>query len=282
MNLKNSREVQSNLVPLYLKNKRLGKVHSKFKNGINIQFEDILIYISHTESALSAYGINIEKNKLQDIIENLDIKDIVIFKEGKFTFYSTYKNITLNLEEIELVDLRIPGIQVNQAEIENTILYGILKDYDFKNNIGLNLDNISNYYVNLLVNSDKKNTKLNEEIIHFFSGRGKGLTPSGDDILIGFTTAILAFNEDQIYETWIKDIYLLISEKITTEISVSYIRALTKGYLSYSFIELIYSMNFKEEKYVYEVINKIKNFGHTSGIDTLFGFFLGLKFLSNK
>ncbi len=282
MNLKNSREVQSNLVPLYLKNKRLGKVHSKFKSGLNIQFEDILIYISHTESALSAYGINIDKDKLQEIMEMVDIKDVVIFKECKLIFYSTYKNITLNLENIELIDLRIPVIQINKREIRNTILYSILKEYDFKNNIGLKIDDKINYYIDLLVKSDKENSKLNEEIIKFFSGRGKGLTPSGDDILIGFTTSILSFNEENIFGNWIKDISLLINKKVTTEISVSYIRALIEGYLSYNFIELIYSMNFKESNYVYGIIEKIKKFGHTSGNDTLFGFFLGLKFLSNN
>lgn len=282
MNFKNSREVQSNLVPLYLKNKRLGKVHSKFQNGLNIQFDDKLIYISHTESPLSAYGINIDKNKLQEIIKMVDIKDIVVFKEGKFIFYSTYKNITLNLENIELIDLRIPKIQISKKEIKNTNLYNILKEYDFEKNIGLNLDDRNNYYIDLLVESDKKNLNLNQEIIKFFSGRGKGLTPSGDDILIGFTTALLSFTEENIYHEWIKDIILLINKKVTTEISVAYIRSLIEGYLNYNFIELIYSINFKENKYVYEVIEKIKNFGHTSGSDTLFGFFLGLKFLSNN
>lgn len=282
MNFKNSREVQSNLVPLYLKNKRLGKVHSKFQNGLNIQFDDKLIYISHTESPLSAYGINIDKNKLQEIIKMVDIKDIVVFKEGKFIFYSAYKNITLNLENIELIDLRIPKIQISKKEIKNTNLYNILKEYDFEKNIGLNLDDRNNYYIDLLVESDKKNLNLNQEIIKFFSGRGKGLTPSGDDILIGFTTALLSFTEENIYHEWIKDIILLINKKVTTEISVAYIRSLIEGYLNYNFIELIYSINFKENKYVYEVIEKIKNFGHTSGSDTLFGFFLGLKFLSNN
>ncbi|WP_066893553.1 DUF2877 domain-containing protein [Clostridium nigeriense] len=279
MNLKNSREVQSNLVPLYLKNKRLGKVHSKFKNGLNIQFEDELIYISHIQSPLSAHGINIFRDKLQKIMENVNIGDIVIFKENKLVFYSTYNNIVISLEEIDKVDLRIPGIQINRREIKNTVLYGVLRDYDFKNNIGLELDDKSYRYINLLIESDKRNSKLNNEIIKFFAGRGKGLTPSGDDILTGFTIALLAFNEENCFSNWIKDIRFIVDEKLTTEISIAYLKALTKGYLSYNFIELIYSINFKEKKIIYEGIDKIKKIGHTSGNDTLFGFYLGLEFL---
>ncbi|WP_315118199.1 DUF2877 domain-containing protein [uncultured Clostridium sp.] len=279
MYLNKSREVESNLLPLYLKNKRLGKVHSKFKSGINIQFEDVLVYISYVGAPLSAFGINVEKEKLLKIINSVSIDDTVVFKDNKLIFYSIYENTIVSLKNITKLNLKLPRIKCDKKQITTNALYNFLEEYEFENLIGIDLDDKTYEYVDLLLNSDKTNPDINKKIIKFFIGRGKGLTPSGDDILIGFTMALMTFDNNGDLNNWIKDINIMMNENLTTIISVSYLKALTKGYLSEHFIELIKSMDCKENKIIYETVKKVQTFGHTSGNDTLFGFFLGLKFL---
>ncbi len=277
-----SREVQSNLVPLLLENKRVGRVHSKFKNGINIQFEKTLVFISYVGSQLTAFGLNIEKNKVKKIINNVRIDDIVIFKENKLTFYNIYEIITINLKEVLSVNLKIPKINCEKKNIKSVILYNFLEICELEKFIGMDLDNKAYKYIHLLKNSDKNNSDLNKEIISYFIGRGKGLTPSGDDILIGFTLTLLAFDENDYKDNWIKDIENLIDSNLTTDISVAYFKSLCNGYSSQQFIELINAIDFKDEENIYKIIKNISNFGHTSGRDTLYGFYLGLNFLINK
>jgi len=278
----NSKEVESSLLPLCLKNKKLGKIHSKFKNGFNIQFENELVYISYVGSPLSAFGINIRKDKFIKILEEIKIDDNVTYKNNNLIIYTLNEIIYLNLEQIENMDLKIPKIKCTIENIEDTYLYKILDKYKFEDYIGIDLGIKTKTNVELLITKDKNNNFYNSKIINFFVGRGKGLTPSGDDILTGFTMGLMIFNNNELFDKWIKDINLIVTKDKTTLVSVAYLTSLTKGYVSENFLELILSIDKNSEKLVCEILDKIKSYGHTSGYDTLFGFYLSLKYLINN
>jgi hypothetical protein len=274
-----NREAKSNLLPLYLKNHVIGKVHSKFKSGLNIQFNDSLIYISSIGTPLSSFGLNIDEVKLQQILNSARVDDIVVNKRGSLFFYCIDKLISIDYRNIEVIDLSFPKINSTIDEIANTILYNYLAKIKFEDYIGIDLDQVTCKYIDLLLSFDKSDSNKNLEIINFFSGRGKGLTPSGDDILIGFSMALMMFVKS---DSWIKSLESVITLNTTTMISVAYLRALLDGYASEHFIQLVRLIDSKNINIIEETIKKVQSFGHTSGNDTLFGFFLGLKYLINQ
>ncbi|WML37128.1 DUF2877 domain-containing protein [Clostridium sp. OS1-26] len=274
-----NREAQSNLLPLYLKNHSVGEVHSKFNSGLNVQFDNSLIYIGSIGKPLSAFGLNIKEEKLKQILNSVSTHDIVVNKDNKLFFYSIYEIISIDYKEIEKVNLKLPQIRCKLSEIPNTKLYSYLKKIEFGTLIGIELEDKTCKYVDLLMNSDKWDLNTNLEIMNFFSGRGKGLTPSGDDILIGFTLALMMF--DKIYN-WLEALGSVITINTTTMISVSYLKALIDGYTSEYFIELIKLIDEENIDVIEKIIKRIQSFGHTSGNDTLFGFFLGLKSLTKE
>jgi len=279
MKTNKNRGVKSNLLPLYLKNKRIGKIHSKFNKGLNVQFEDSLIYISSVEMPLAAFGLNIDEDKLRQILYSTKINDVVVNKDGKLVFYSTNEIINVDYKAIEEVNLKLPQIKCNPRDISNTKLYNYLVNIEFQKYIGIELNEITCKYIKLLLDSHKSDLDINYEIINFFSGRGKGLTPSGDDILTGFTLALMSFDNFNKFDTWIRSLKFGINKNRTTMISVAYIKALLEGYLSQNFIELVKLIDEEDRDVIERTIKKVQSFGHTSGNDTLFGFFLGLKFL---
>lgn len=279
MAYKNSKEVKSNLLPLYFKNRKLGKIQSKFKNGFNIQFENELVYISYVGTPLSAFGINITKDKFLRILEEIKIDDNVTYKNNNLIIYTLNEIIYLNLEEIENIDLKIPKINSSIEDIKDTCLYKVLDRYTFEDYIGLDLGVETKDKIKLLETKDKDDSFYNSKIMNFFVGRGKGLTPSGDDILTGFTMGLMAFNNNGIFNKWIEEINLIVTKEKTTLVSVSYLRSLTRGYISENFLNLINSIDNNNEKTVSEILEKVKSYGHTSGYDTLFGFYLSLKYL---
>lgn len=279
MQTNKNRGVKSNLLPLYLKNKRIGKIHSKFNKGLNVQFEDSLIYISSVGMPLSAFGLNIDEDKLRQILYSTKINDVVVNKGGELVFYSTNEIINVDYKAIEEVNLKLPQIKCNPGDVSNTKLYNYLVNIDFQKYIGIELNEITCKYIKLLLDSHKSDSDINYEIIKFFSGRGKGLTPSGDDILTGFTLALMSFDNFNKFDTWIRSLKFGINKNRTTMISVAYIKALLEGYLSQNFIELVKLIDEEDRDVIERTIKKVQSFGHTSGNDTLFGFFLGLKFL---
>ena len=279
MKINKGREAKSNLLPLYIKKHSVGKVHSKFKNGLNVQFGDYLIYISSIDAPLSAFGLNIKEEVLRKLLNSVNIQDIVVSKGDKLLFYSTYEIITVDYTNIEEIDLKLPKINCSIDEIANTKLYSYLKKVNFKEVIGIELNDVTYKYLDLLLSSDKEDFMINSMIIRYFTGRGKGLTPSGDDILTGFTLALMTFGR---FYNWTRAIRSEVTTKATTMISTAYLNALLEGYASENFMQLITLIDENDVDIIEKVIKKVQSYGHTSGNDTLFGFFLGLKFLINK
>ncbi len=279
MKTSKNREAKSDLVPLYLKNHSIGKVHSKFNSGLNVQFGDSLIFISSIHYPLSAFGLNIEEEKLKQVLNSARIGDVVVNKEGRLILYTINEIIKIDYKNIENVDLKLPKICCSISHIPQTKLYNHLERIQFEQFIGIELDETTRSYINMLLNSDRSDANINSEIIKFFSGRGKGLTPSGDDILTGYTLALMLFGW---FDNWIAALKLGITKDTTTMISVAYLRALLEGYASEYFIQLARLVNQKDANVIDEAIKKIQTFGHTSGNDTLFGFYIGLRFLLNQ
>lgn len=269
----------SNLLPLYLKKLGLGKVHSKFNNGLNIQIHDSLIYIGRLGTPLAAFGLNIADEKLKHLLNSVRIGDLVVNKGDKLIFYSGYGAITICYKDLEEIDLKVPELKCSVKEIAHSRLYKYLETIEFEKYIGIDLDEKTGKYLELLLHSDKADRNVNSMIISFFAGRGKGLTPSGDDILIGFTLALMLFGQ---FNIWKKVLAMEVTGDKTTLVSVAYLSALLAGYASEYFIRLAKLIDDAKREAIEKTINEVRSFGHTSGNDTLFGFFLGLKFLINQ
>ncbi|MBP2625387.1 MAG: hypothetical protein H6Q68_98 [Firmicutes bacterium] len=277
--LKQNRGAKSNLLPLYLKNHSVGRVHSKFNKGLNVQVDDALIYIGCSGTPLSVFGLTIEEEKLKEILNSARINDIVVNKDDKLIFYSIDGTITIYYKKLKVLDLKLPKIKCSINEILDTRLYQYLETIEFEKVIGINLDEETSKHLDLLLHSDKSDVNVNGMIINFFVGRGKGLTPSGDDILIGFTLALMMFGK---FNIWQKDLEAGVTRDRTTMISVAYLSALLRGYASEYFIRLVKLIDDAEMDAIEKTITEVRSFGHTSGNDTLFGFLLGLKFLANQ
>lgn len=277
--LTNTREAKSNLLPLLLKKRSVGEVHSKFNSGLNILMDDALIYVGRVGTPLAAFGLTIEEEKLSQLLSSVRTGDLVVNKGDKLIFYSGYGTINLYYQELEEIDLRLPEIKCSVEEIPYSLLYQYLEKIEFEKFIGIELDEKTGKYVELLAYADKEERNVNSMIISFFAGRGKGLTPSGDDMLIGFTLALMLFGQ---FNTWKNQLAMEVTGDKTTLISVAYLSALLAGYASEYFIRLVKLMDDTEMGAIENTIHEVRSFGHTSGNDTLFGFFLGLKFLINQ
>lgn len=269
------RGVKSNLLPLYLKNVSVGNVHSKFNNGLNIQIGENLIYIGRFGAPLTAFGLNIDEEKLKHLLGSVRIGDLVVNKKDKLIVYGC-EIITIYYSALEGMDLKLPEIKSRVQAIVDNPLYQYLNTIAFEQCLGIDVDEKTGKYVELLLNSDKTDEQVNADIIRFFVGRGKGLTPSGDDLLLGFTLALMLFGQ---FPAWKKVLVVEINSDKTTMISVAYVKALLAGYVSEHFIRLVKLIDGAEMDAVEKTIKEIRSFGHTSGNDTLFGFFLGLKYL---
>lgn len=108
-------------------------------------------------------------------------------------------------------------------------------------------------------------------------GRGSGLTPSGDDWLSGF---LLYHARTKSKSTFIHDLGIALTVmafESTTKISANRIEAACQGWSEELFLEIIDSLLVTETEISDKKIERLINFGHSSGVDTCAGIWAAVK-----
>ncbi|GEN55602.1 hypothetical protein GCM10012290_00730 [Halolactibacillus alkaliphilus] len=270
--------ISSLLLPLIHKIE-IGQVHSLFKRGINIEFDDTHLFLSATTKPLSAFGINIAPNKLEDIKRYVKVGDLVVKKQHALVIYSESDIVAIHYDDLSVLDLSFPVVTCQKNAIQETMLYRVLEQSNLTEHIGLVMDDTTVEKIKQLTHLPKKDKHAQHALIDYFLGRGIGLTPSGDDLLMGYTMAVMAFSASS---DWLGSLAYKVSENKTTYISIAYFHALLHDHLSENFVALVKLLDENNREMIDRVIKTIQNYGHTSGYDTLYGFWLGLTMVSKS
>ncbi len=105
-------------------------------------------------------------------------------------------------------------------------------------------------------------------------GAGKGLTPAGDDLLVGFLSA-LYFADSQLLQS-LPAFLLSDFEDRTTFVSSLALRAALQGSFSWHIINLYRNLKDGTGEDLLSALEKLNSVGSTSGLDMLAGIFFGL------
>jgi hypothetical protein len=112
-----------------------------------------------------------------------------------------------------------------------------------------------------------------------FIGLGPGVTPSGDDILIGYLAGLwstAAQNQQRL--DFLSNFGGLLSTltKETNEISRTYLHYAIKGEFSSSTIALVSAISDGEEQNILSAAKEAMRVGHSSGMDSVSGLLIGM------
>lgn len=252
------------------------QVHSIFHSGINIQGKDGLVFIGEDKNGRLPFGIHLEEKDIKKLI-NIDNKTIFKFNKDLKTLETSRYIISFN--KAEIYSSKLPKNKESIGLEELRFLFHIIKEMDLLTGLDMTieeilLDNKGLVYKlkNSIVSKDEEEIK---QVLQTIIGRGKGLTPSGDDLLIGLL--------------WINEIHTILSKEflnsleglifqggLTTDVSINYYKSAFLGDYSSNLINLSHELiNFNKGK-IKSRLEDIVQYGHTSGIDLLSGIALGL------
>ena len=263
----------------FTSNRKMGRIHSIFKTSFNIVLDDKILNFSTKGMPVSPHGCILDKDKIDQILESGKTGDIVRVENNVVTFYTRKIIFKVDFSEIEEIDLTVPVILLPLEEIGQTVLFKQLEKIAFENHIGLKQDKTAQKCLEILRNVHDRTSEEIRQTIKYLIGRGAGLTPSGDDVLLGFTMIRRAFDAEDYFEKLLKERTL---ESNTTAISMAYYESLFAGYINSLFVGLISSIEKENINTIQSIIELVARYGHTSGYDTLFGVFLGLQSLLNE
>ena len=251
---------------------RNARVHSVFENSFNIEGGGQLINVTNFPEYLSSFGISLPDDIFQQIFPYVQQGNIVKIRENQFTFYSHKGVVTLSLEDADIVTLNISTITLENQKLQP--LQDILKSKRLELLIGLEMNDQAKYIFSLMTSS-KISIEQWQEVITYLIGRGKGLTPSGDDIITTYLS-VLRVRGDSRAE--VLSSVLAHSPLATTDISKAYILGAIQGYVN-SFVFQLFSDLATEQiqAQIQKSVDKLMYIGHSSGKDMCFGLLLGLQ-----
>ncbi len=240
----------------------LGSVSSIFAHSLNVCFGELLVHVGSEDKQLSCLGLSLAPHVIAQILKVVSVRDVVRLKDGILSFYTSSEVVHINIADFEVIPTDIPRC-VREENVH--LAYEMLEKVTPSLVVGLDQDE---EFIRRLEELKTLDTNAMHDALKFFIGRGLGLTPSGDDILLGFGIILVAMQEDQDFKR------LLATSLIhTTDVSRAYLQALIDGHcnqIARRFIELLGQVHPDVTEIETTLLN-LSEYGHTSGADTLLG-----------
>ncbi len=249
---------RSNLI----QEEHLGFVSSIFAHSLNVCFGELLVHVGSRDKQLSCLGFSLDPHVLAQILKVVSVRDVVRLKDGILSFYTSEGVKRIDLRLLEVIPTDIPRfLREKNVYIADRLLDEMIPSLT----LGLDQDE---EFIRQLENLKTLDDNTMHDALKFFIGRGLGLTPSGDDILLGFGIVLVACNKDRDFKR------LLATSLIhTTDVSRAYLQAFIDGHcnvVARHLISLLGDEKTKPEDIQKTLLN-LSDYGHTSGADTLLG-----------
>lgn len=254
----------------------INKVHSIFHSGINIEAKDGLVFIGEDKNGRLPFGIHLHEKDIKNLI-NIDNKTIFKFNKNLKTLETSKYVIDLN--KSELYTSKLPKDKESIGLEELNYLFQTIREMQLVTGLDMTIEEILSDNKGLIYKLKNSIASKDEEeirqVLRTIIGRGKGLTPSGDDLLIG----LLWINE--IVEILSKEFlnsleWLIFQGGLTTDVSINYYKSAFLGDYSSNLIDLSCELISFNKGKIKGILEDIVKYGHTSGIDLLSGIALGL------
>lgn len=247
-------------------------LHSTYQRTFNLTNEnkDALILVAPMNYPCLPGGIYLPRDLFKEVFAEIEQLKKVTLHENQLVFFWEQKTVTLQLQAIFDSKLK------EKATVLTSECLFLQKIQDSPQITGFDQP-LSAFAkaetlpfkaeIEGLFSSE---IKEKEKSLNYFVGRGRGLTPSGDDFLLGWL-----FVQQLLGETKKNDI--LLKEKAespyyTTDVSRHYLRQAANHHYSEALLQLgKYLVEPTNETTMAQGIAEILEHGHTSGADSLAG-----------
>lgn len=260
-----------------LRDKEEYAVHSCFQSGFNIKVNEFLCFIGNRQNTKLPYGILLEEQPIPSLLE--------LLYDKKISFVWNKESLQFETDDI-IVELRKANyfssfIKQQTHRLSRGYLNLLMDNIDLslKTGFGISLSQLmkeeSVRRESLYSSFESREKDCIRSALLKWIGYGIGLTPSGDDFLVGilFSNTICPILNQEFFEQ-LKE--LVKEEKYTTDISTHYYLSAFENCYNDALIEMYDALLTFNRTLVRISIDKILQFGHTSGCDMIAGILMGL------
>lgn len=261
-------------------------IHSRFETSINLKINTKIVNLSCNENILPPYGIVLRQMDFHKILDKVGAGILPCIHENNICF-EDLKIALKNTKEIYYSSLDKHENNLNQSGEIWRYLLDILIDSKKQNGFDLSNDFLINptddsleieKKIEELVSFFKKNS--DESIIKYFLGRGRGLTPSGDDFIVGIMSVFSCYKVFMEPMEKLSNFINKFGNEYTNDISLSFLESASQGLFSRNILNIL--SNIENEKKVKIDIDNLLYYGETSGVDLLLGIIFAYKIMDRS
>jgi hypothetical protein len=264
------KDVVSSSLPLARSRKTVGQIHSLFTRSYNIAFGRDLVNVASTGMECSSYGLKLSTETVKLQIKSLNVGDPAIWEGSRLQLFSSHSDvIKIDLGELTVLDLKLRSIEPTIERISAAARS--LESAVSLEETGLLWDEKTILVLWSLCQPDLSE-KTFKSAFDYLIGRGRGLTPSGDDVLFGYLMVQKLFG----IPLRLKKLSLNQHQVKTTLISENYLRLLWRGYVSEYFQNYCQAVIVPDHASLSRRVERIRGVGATSGNDMLLGMSLAI------
>lgn len=283
-----------------IKNNSVGTIHSSYRNTINLTIDQYLLSIHPNsiiktpmslrmkDDGIDLEGLNFKKEDKVKIYPNkLLVGDYIFNMEKSKIWDPSLNNISINFSDDYRECYKIINKTFRIDEKEN-IFKDIVISFIDKEDISISKDNyIQSKLYNVLkefILEIEEDTKKASKTILKLLGLGEGLTPAGDDFIMGLMSVFTVFKNDiSFIDKLLKEIKKELKHyrDKTTFLSSELFYYVLKDNYSSIFLDIYKSIKNKNLKNLCQNLIKLTEMGNSSGDDTLSGIVFGLDIIKS-
>lgn len=282
-------------IPLLLSKNNAGGVHSVFNNGLNIRMGSHLFFIGTTKNGRLPFGIHLEQDAINQIISFVSPQQAVTWNETDKQLHVGITGLTIDFKTGKSFINKLHKVENSKSLMLESFegFLTLLVNYGEPTGLEVDIEQFIVEYleekheqtktvkqINNLMDAVTSNDEMEiENVLRYLLGRGKGLTPSGDDHIVGLLAVLTVTN--QLSSIFVKTVKKLVEkESITTDVAMEYLIYALKGEFSSSVTAVINDLVQKKSNELENSMLKLIAMGHSSGVDTAFGILIGI--LANR
>lgn len=258
------------------------RLHSCFENGINlIDDHEDLLFIGSDKNGELPFALHVTYLEWVKIKQQVTNKSLLFFKDGIF-YDQTNSAFQLSIKKSLTYQTTLTSDGIAYSLQQTKQLVEFAKNCSLKNGFGSTLpvsltsflaENQSLGAAFQQLQSDSiKEVELG---LRYIIGRGVGLTPSGDDFLVGLVAInqVFPFFKPTVIA---KLTELVQRESLTTDIGKAYLMAAVNHRFSTTIVSLVQALSQNEPQKINKLLQELIKNGHTSGLDTATGLLVGV------
>ncbi len=250
---------------------KLGKIHSVFDRSFNIQVGERLLNVASYAGYLASFGIYLPEELFQELLPYVQQGNLVkIFSNG-LRIYSPTGVKKISWSAAEVVSLQI---HETLSGAQQALLKGVLLAQNLEETIGLPLEPAAQEVFAQLRQPAQQSPAAWRQLLTYLIGRGKGLTPSGDDLLAAYLVMLSLIDHKSAAALTAALAGLNFS---TTDISREYLYHAQRGAVNSLMYQLYLDLLADREEKIEQDVRQLMQIGHSSGKDLCYGLLLALQ-----